>query len=46
MKVLHKNGFTQPEIDRFKNVVHDNVITSMRQMIEYAERTKTPLPKN
>jgi len=45
MKVLHKNGFSQQEIDRFKSVIHDNILTSMRQMIDFAERNKLPLPK-
>jgi GTPase SAR1 family protein len=38
MKVLHKNGFSPTEFDRFKNVIHDNVITSMRQILDFAEK--------
>ena len=38
MKVLHKNGFSPTEFDRFKNVIHDNVITSMRQILDFADK--------
>jgi len=38
MKVLHKNGFSPAEFDRFKNVIHDNVITSMRQILDFADK--------
>jgi len=43
MKVLHKNGFTPQEFDRFHNIIHDNVFTSMKQIIEFAERSNIPL---
>jgi len=43
MKVLHKNGFTPEEFERFKHIIHDNVLTSMKQMIEYAEISNIPI---
>lgn len=45
IKLLHKNGFTAAEIERYKRIIHDNVLTSMKQLLEHAERSKIKLPQ-
>jgi guanine nucleotide-binding protein G(i) subunit alpha len=43
MKLLHKNGFTPVEIERYKRIIHDNILTSMKQILEYTERSNIKL---
>jgi tRNA uridine 5-carbamoylmethylation protein Kti12 len=44
LKLLHKKGFTEAEIERYKRIIHDNVLTNMKQLLEHAQRSKVKLP--
>jgi hypothetical protein len=40
MKIIHLNGFTDDEKKGFKEIIHSNVITSMKALLEAAQHFK------
>jgi hypothetical protein len=40
MKIIHLNGFSEEEKKSFKEIIHSNVISSMKALLEAAQRFK------
>jgi hypothetical protein len=40
MKIIHLNGFSEEEKKGFKEIIHSNVITSMKALLEAAQHFK------
>ena len=39
MKIIHQNGYSTEELERFKNTIYNNVVESAKNLIKGLEKT-------